>query len=377
MLLKCTRDLANWLDYSCKAPRAVYDDFYAWGADFIRAGGLHYYLLLRNSATGFALLFDFLDTDRFFSIIDGEGIIAFLERGLIAQGFDAEDVAFYLDEGEHCTFTREFERAYERKKLKDLSVWAQETGLEEARTQISDLPVTINRRTVDAKALFADLLKERRKEITRELFLAVSMKVRLRLSPDQSVWRRFHLPKDITYRELHDIIQVAFGWDGMHLHEFKIGKWIRIMPGEDISRDFGWGDSELLDEERVTLGEANQRKMTYIYDFGANWVHDITLEKVLTVEEEQKPICVGGEGTVPSEGSGSLLGFLELLGGIDPDWDDDEFDEDDEDDGPVLVLEDPFEGDGDYEEDDEYDEEDSGTPFDQEHINAQLKRMFP
>ncbi|MDX9915636.1 MAG: hypothetical protein RBS49_07055, partial [Sphaerochaeta sp.] len=114
-----------------------------------------------------------------------------------------------------------------------------------------------------------------------------------------------------------------------------------------------------------------------IYDFGANWVHDITLEKVLTVEEEQKPICVGGEGTVPSEGSGSLLGFLELLGGIDPDWDDDEFDEDDEDDGPVLVLEDPFEGDEDYEEDDEYDEEDSGTPFDQEHINAQLKRMFP
>jgi len=258
-----------------------------------------------------------------------------------------------------------------------------ETGLKEAQQRISTLPVTINRRKVDAKALFADLLKERRKEITKELHLAFSMKVRLRLAPGHHVWRRFHLPKELTYRELHEIIQIAFGWDGSHLHEFKLGTWVRIMPHDDIERDFGWDESELLDEEEVTLEDAIMKKMTYIYDFGDNWIHDITLEKVITVEEEPIPICVAGEGSAPVEDSGGIWGFLRLL---DREWDDedDEGDEDDEEedeeDEEDLVIEDMFAVDEDcVEEDEDYDEdgfERKDTPFDQEYINARLKRMF-
>ncbi len=386
MLLKCTKELMIWLHYDYEEPCAIYDDAYAWGADLIGGGsGGRYYLLLRNSATGFALLSDAFAGEKSMSIRE-ETVIDFLRRGLAAQGFDSEDVAFYLEEGDHCTFTGEFESAYARKKLKDLSAWALKTGLEEAEKSISSLPVTINRRKVDAKALFADLIKERRKEITKELYLAISLKVRLRLSSEYNVWRRFHLPKDLTYRQLHDIIQIAFGWDGYHLHEFRLGKWVRIMPRDDIERDFGWDDSEKLDEEEVTLAAAIMKKMTYIYDFGDNWVHDITLEKVLTVEEEPIPICVAGEGSAPSEDSGGIAGLFRLFGGLnddeDDEWDDDDFDEDDEgdeeeieEDEEAFVIENAFEEDEDYDEDDD-DFDDEGTPFDMEYINARLKRLF-
>ena len=385
MLLRCTKELMTWLHYDYEEPCAVYDDLYTWGAAFIRAEGFHYYLLLRNSATGFALLFDTADGEELPTIKE-DGIRDFLKQGLAAHGFEAADVAFYLEEGAHCTFTKEFESAYERKKLKDLAAWASETGLKEAQQRISSLPVTINRRKVDAKALFADLLKERRKEITKELFIAISLKVRLRLAPGYDVWRRFHLPKELTYRDLHEIIQIAFGWDGSHLHEFKLGTWVRIMPRDDIERDFGWDESELLDEEEVTLADAIMKKMTYIYDFGDSWIHDITVEKVITVEEEPIPICVAGEGSAPVEDSGGIWGFLRLL---DREWDDDEDDEgnevdeeeDEEEIDEDLVIEDMFAVDEDWdeEEDEDYDEdgfERKDTPFDQEYINARLKRLF-
>jgi|LSQX01.2.fsa_nt_gb hypothetical protein len=375
MLLRYTKHLMSWLHYDYEEPCAIYDDLYTWGATFIRAEGFHYHLLLRNSATGFALLIDTADGKNLPIISEGT-VSEYLKRGLTAHGFDSEDVAFYLEEGERCTFTKEFESAYERKKLNDLAAWVVEAGLKEAQQSISSLPVTINRRKVDAKELFGDLLKERRKEITKRLYLAASVKVRLRLYSQYNVWRRFHLPLDLTYGSLHDIIQVAFGWDGSHLHEFKLGKWVRIMPRDDIERDFGWDDSELLDEYEVTLAEVSAKKMTYTYDFGDYWVHDITLEKVFTVEEEQKPICVAGEGSAPWEDCGGAWGYHSLLESlVDPDdpnhayarswaglgyWDGAEDEEDEDED----------------EEEDEEEEGNDGTPYNQLIINARLSRMF-
>lgn len=366
MLLKCTKDLMAWLHYDYQEPCAVYDDLYAWGATLIRGEGYIYHILLRNSATGLALLFDLSDGDRFPTISE-ERVIAYLERGLGELGFDSDDVAFYLKEGEQCSFTAQFESAYERKKLKDLSAWVEETGLDEAKGSISTLPVTINRRKTDAKALFGELLKERRKEISRELYPSVSVKVRLLLPPGYNVWRRFHLPLDLTYGDLHRIIQVAFGWDGFHLHEFRLGTRLRIMPSEDIDNDFGMDGAELLDEDEVTLVEVNMKKMTYIYDFGDYWTHEITLEKVLTVEEEQKPICVDGEGSAPWEDCGGPWGYAAIMESLD------------DPDDPDYEFARSWAGDDDWDEDDDDDFEEElndGTPFDQRHINVRLKVMF-
>ena len=49
----------------------------------------------------------------------------------------------------------------------------------------------------------------------------LQLKVRLlRLGP--MVWRRVLVPEVMSLRELHGVLQVAMGWDGIHLFEFSI-----------------------------------------------------------------------------------------------------------------------------------------------------------
>jgi hypothetical protein len=44
------------------------------------------------------------------------------------------------------------------------------------------------------------------------------------------VWRRVLVPLSFTLRELHGVIQVAMGWEGIHLYDFQLraaryGSW--------------------------------------------------------------------------------------------------------------------------------------------------------
>jgi hypothetical protein len=60
------------------------------------------------------------------------------------------------------------------------------------------------------------------------------------------IWRRLRVRDESTLAELHDVIQVAFGWSDFHLHRFRIGVPIvvrrakaRISSGCD-SRPDNW-----------------------------------------------------------------------------------------------------------------------------------------
>ena len=53
------------------------------------------------------------------------------------------------------------------------------------------------------------------------------------------------------------------------------------------------------------------QKMCYIYDFGDNWTHIITLEDVLE-EQKTKADCVTGNGACPPEDRGGAYGYEEM-----------------------------------------------------------------
>jgi hypothetical protein len=36
------------------------------------------------------------------------------------------------------------------------------------------------------------------------------------------IWRRVQVPSTLTLRELHGVIQVAMGWEGIHLFQFTL-----------------------------------------------------------------------------------------------------------------------------------------------------------
>jgi len=111
------------------------------------------------------------------------------------------------------------------------------------------------------------------------------------------IWRRVRLPVTATLGDLHDVIQVLFGWDGDHLHVFRAGKQQYSDPLMDLDGT--------RDEEAIRLRDAmarNAGKISYTYDLGACWEHEITLEQTLTGDRGQDyPVCVTYKGDSPVE----------------------------------------------------------------------------
>jgi len=96
------------------------------------------------------------------------------------------------------------------------------------------------------------------------------------------VWRRISVPGNATLLKLHDILQIAMGWQDYHLHLFRIGGAIYGDPEDDE-----YGDRGTLDEAGVTLGQVVRREgqaFGYEYDFGDGWTHTLLVEKILPFE---------------------------------------------------------------------------------------------
>jgi hypothetical protein len=115
------------------------------------------------------------------------------------------------------------------------------------------------------------------------------------------VWRRLRLPDDLPLDELHDVLQIAMGWENCHLHEFVATTKVAYGP-----QDPDGGMSEAADEMDVPLRALLQKvgdKATYEYDFGDGWMHELLLEEV---DEGQldAPICSGGRRAGPPEDVG-------------------------------------------------------------------------
>jgi hypothetical protein len=134
------------------------------------------------------------------------------------------------------------------------------------------------------------------------------LKVRLR-DVRPPIWRRIEVPGNVTFAKLHHILQAAMGWTDSHLHEFIVGGRHIGRPGDD----FG-GDVE--NEARVRLEEvaAAKSKLTYWYDFGDDWWHDITVERVGPREAGvEYPRLLAGERSAPPEDVGGVGGYEEFL----------------------------------------------------------------
>lgn len=122
------------------------------------------------------------------------------------------------------------------------------------------------------------------------------------------IWRRLEVPADVSLTRLHSIIQVAFDWDDSHLHVF-----------ETPYGDFGIADPGLghRSGDDVSLAQVlpgERTKITYTYDFGDDWRHEVLVEKVLDPDASASyPRCTGGRRAAPPEDCGGIWSFADLL----------------------------------------------------------------
>jgi hypothetical protein len=136
-----------------------------------------------------------------------------------------------------------------------------------------------------------------------------------------AITRKLRVPSAFTLADLHQVLQIAFGWEDCHLHEFRIDGAVYGVPHPDDERD-------LIDENTVSLDEALPRRRAtaeYIYDFGDHWIHKITVEqreaavpplrsRSLRRPTSSAPVaCLEAKRACPPEDCGGPFGYGVLL----------------------------------------------------------------
>jgi Plasmid pRiA4b ORF-3-like protein len=129
------------------------------------------------------------------------------------------------------------------------------------------------------------------------------------------LWRRVQLPSEASLGFLHDVIQVAFGWAGAHLHRFEDD---RGREWGDPGRESGFFGEPAADEEEAALNSvlrSERAVLWYEYDFGDSCRHRIEVEKILPLDPGVTyPRCTAGRRAAsPAEDIGGLWGLEEIV----------------------------------------------------------------
>jgi len=128
------------------------------------------------------------------------------------------------------------------------------------------------------------------------------------------MWRRFLLPKDATFLDLHEAIQDACGWENCHMFNFFVkrpyGESLAGMPDGS-----GMSDHDIPDGSRKELssyfgtGKGKKKTCGYVYDFGDDWRHKVKLKRTVKLEDSPPRVLLAGERAFPPEDCGGIWGY--------------------------------------------------------------------
>ncbi len=138
------------------------------------------------------------------------------------------------------------------------------------------------------------------------------------------IWRRFLVPKDATFLDLHQAIQDACGWLDYHLFNF----YGKHPYGESIAGspdDSGMTEYPIPDASQKKLSsyfgtdKGKKKSCGYIYDFGDDWQHKVKLRKVVKLKDEFPRVLLAGARAFPPEDCGGTWGYescVEIATGV-------------------------------------------------------------
>lgn len=154
------------------------------------------------------------------------------------------------------------------------------------------------------------------KEPVRYLQLKISLEG---ITPE--IWRRFIVRSDMSFHELHNVIQIVMGWENYHMYRFKIGDVYIEGEGEDsFCVDGMWRDNKFAESIPFYAKDVAIKKYLtkekqvceYVYDYGDAWCHRITVEKIDS-EGTNAAVVLDGKRSGPPEDCGGVFGYEELL----------------------------------------------------------------
>ena len=146
----------------------------------------------------------------------------------------------------------------------------------------------------------------------------VTLRVRVDIAhASPPIWRRLELSSSLFLDEVHQVLQVAFGWSDSHLHRFALGSSVWDGASEKFlcAFDVAEGEDEGVPASEVRLDEVLTEvhdELLYVYDYGDDWELRIRLESVVDRGLDDEPaLCTGGRRAAPPEDCGGIYAYDE------------------------------------------------------------------
>jgi len=147
--------------------------------------------------------------------------------------------------------------------------------------------------------------------------------IRLKIQLDETpVWRLIEVFANTDLEKLHEIIQLAMGWENRHLYQYKIDGE-RIMPEEE---GFESPASKYNLQSKLKKILKKGQKFEYVYDLGDYWRHTIEVEDVIHrryedigrdvmngIPEKNYPHCLDGAKKCPPEDVGGVDSYIQFV----------------------------------------------------------------
>lgn len=137
------------------------------------------------------------------------------------------------------------------------------------------------------------------------------------LGVEPAITRTLELPSDLNFAQLHEVLQAAFGWTDSHLHQFHVGGLTIGAPEAIEDTPYGPRVFEATEVQLKDLTfpyEADPTlSITYQYDFGDDWRHELVLRRAGIEDDVKYPRCVAGQRACPPEDVGGYPGYADFL----------------------------------------------------------------
>ena len=141
------------------------------------------------------------------------------------------------------------------------------------------------------------------------------LKIKMKQISNPPVWRQVEVPAWYSFEDLHDTIQILFGWADYHLWHFqgKLAKSPYIIKFEDED-SFYEEEAEVISPDTTIISSFLKKKgdkMEYLYDYGDYWVHEISVVDVLD-KETDFPVLLQAKGSMMIEDVGGPFRYMQV-----------------------------------------------------------------
>lgn len=132
-----------------------------------------------------------------------------------------------------------------------------------------------------------------------------------------TVWRTFTVRSDVSLAVLSDYLTIIMGWNGSHLHHFRMPN---SAPFEYNEPQASSPDTNYAyNEENLRLDQLVRQAgdwFDFDYDFGDGWNHKVTLVKTLPLGGQAPISLLDGANACPPDDCGGPHGYRRVLAAL-------------------------------------------------------------